>query len=169
MKISRNLCAWITILLFSLNIIYFVSVHGTSKLEIRNWKFGLMLLYCSSQFPISILISPKFLFSNFKFQAVNGYFILKNFQVVRFTVHGSRFTVHSWLFCAFHINFHPPAVGGQDSLTLNREPWNPISCELAQLLLDFVSNNIILYKYKTITYKCHYLFNPNMIQCSFMR
>jgi hypothetical protein len=38
-----------------------VTVHGTLKLENRNWAF--ILLYCS----------PQFLLSNFKFQAVNGY------------------------------------------------------------------------------------------------
>jgi len=47
------------------------------KLEIKNLAF--MLLYCSSQFQVSILISPKLLLSNFKFQAVNGYIFLNNY------------------------------------------------------------------------------------------
>ena len=78
MKISRNLCAWITILLFSLNIIRFKEFSGCQ-------------------------------------------------------VHGSRLAT-----LRFSYQFSsPPAVGGQGSLTLNREPWNPISCELALLSLDF--------------------------------
>jgi hypothetical protein len=47
----------------------------TLKIEIGNWKFGFhafVLLINAFNFGISF-ISPKFLFSNFKFQAVNDY------------------------------------------------------------------------------------------------
>ncbi len=47
----------------------------TLKIEIGNWKFGLhafVLLINAFNFVYSF-ISPKFLLSNFKFQAVNDY------------------------------------------------------------------------------------------------
>jgi hypothetical protein len=49
-----------------------VSVHGTLKLVNRNWKFGrhaFVLLFKDE----ARVISTEFLFTNFKFQAVNGY------------------------------------------------------------------------------------------------
>jgi hypothetical protein len=54
-----------------------VAVHGTVKLEIRNWKFGLHAFVLL----MNAFNSPQFLLSNFKFQAVNGYdyFNLGNF------------------------------------------------------------------------------------------
>ena len=47
--------------MFSVEVNVLVTVHGTSKLENRNWKFGLHAFV--QFFPIS----------NFKFQAVSGY------------------------------------------------------------------------------------------------
>jgi len=45
--------------------------NRSRNVEIGNWKFGLHAFVLF--FPISILISPQFLISIFKFQAVNGY------------------------------------------------------------------------------------------------
>ena len=76
----------------------YVSVHGTLKLEIRNWKFSLhafVLLMSAFNFGPSFsaialyyvafdpdktltrFISSKFLLSNFEFQAVNGYLFIR--------------------------------------------------------------------------------------------
>jgi hypothetical protein len=58
-----------------------VSVHGTLKLENRNWKFGLHIFVLFQMIVLSdsprcsepFCSISKFLLSNFKFQAVNGY------------------------------------------------------------------------------------------------
>ncbi len=51
-----------------------VTVHGTLKLENRNWKFGLHAFVLL----MNAFNSPKFLLFSFKFQAVNGYELCNN-------------------------------------------------------------------------------------------